>query len=459
VAAPAAPWGESCRDGDHVYHLVWPRDLVRTAGGLLDAGQPEPALRALAYLERNQRPDGSWPQNWMLDGTPHWKGLELDEVAAPVLLAWRLGVADCLDHDPYPNLIRPAATFLLRWGPQTPLDRWEDAGGLSVSTLAGCVAALIVAAEFAQESGEQAAAAHLRSVADYWNDRIDSWCFSPPRGHYVRAGVDPNAPPAASTPLATDFIELVRLGLRSPAHPRVRSTLPAVDTLLKTDLPGGPAWRRYERDAYGERDDGSPWSGSGSGKGRPWPLLTAERALCELAGGNTAAALVGAMESFAGPELMLPEQVWDQADIPTRRLVRGRATGSAAPLGWAHAAYLGVLAAIAKAEIPDSVAPARRRYVESEHPDPAFVWSHSHQITTFLAGRGVKIQLPRPGIVRWTADEWTSYKEVAATDTTLGFWVADLPTQIMRPGAIMEWTAHYAAGWEGRNYALKCVGS
>jgi hypothetical protein len=107
--------------------------------------------------------------------------------------------------------------------------------------------------------------------------------------------------------------------------------------------------------------------------------------------------------------------------------------------------------------LPDVVEPARRRYSKKPRPDAAFVWSHSHQINSFRAGRAVKIQLSRPGIVRWTADEWASYKEVAAYDTTLGFWAADLPTQIMRPGAVMEWTAHYTAGWEGRNYALRCV--
>jgi glucoamylase len=455
VAAPCAPWGESCRDGDQVYHVVWPRDLVHIAMGFINAEQPEPALRALAYLERMQRPDGSWAQNWTLDGKPHWNDLELDQVALPMLLAWRLGVAGQLDHDPYPNLVRPAATFLLRWGPLTPLDRWEDAGGLSTSTLAVCAAALIVAAEFAGEAGEHVAAAHLRHVADYWNERVDSWCFSPQRGHYVRLGSDPNVPPAASSALSIDFLELVRFGLRAPNHPLVKSTVQAVDALLKVDFEGGSAWRRYERDAYGERDDGSPW-GQG-GRGRPWPLLAAERALYELAAGNAGAPFVSALESFAGPELILPEQVWDQGDIPARKLFRGRATNSVAPLGWAHADYLGVLAAIAGALLPDVVAPAKRRYVDGELPYPAFVWSHAHQITTFVAGREVKLQLPRPGIVRWTPDGWATYREVAASDTTLGFWVADLPTQIMRPGAVMEWTAHYATGWEGRNYALRCV--
>ena len=66
--------------------------------------------------------------------------------------------ASCLDHDPYPAMVRPAAQFLIREGPLTQLDRWEDLGGLSPSTLAACVAALIVAAEFAHEAGEHVAA-------------------------------------------------------------------------------------------------------------------------------------------------------------------------------------------------------------------------------------------------------------------------------------------------------------
>jgi len=145
IASPAAPWGEQNHDGDHVYHLVWPRDLCRIATALLDAGDSEAALRAFRHLQKHQRPDGGWYQNWFLDGTPHWQSTELDQVALPILLAWRLGVAGCLDHDPYATMVRPAAQFLIREGPLTQLDRWEDAGGLSPSTLAVSLAALIVA--------------------------------------------------------------------------------------------------------------------------------------------------------------------------------------------------------------------------------------------------------------------------------------------------------------------------
>jgi len=71
IASPAAPWGESNHDGNQIYHLVWPRDLCRMAGALLDAGDQDAALRAFRHLQSHQRADGAWYQNWHVDGTPH----------------------------------------------------------------------------------------------------------------------------------------------------------------------------------------------------------------------------------------------------------------------------------------------------------------------------------------------------------------------------------------------------
>ena len=453
VAAPCAPWGQMNHNGYHVYHLVWPRDLCKIASALLDAGDPAASLRALAHLERQQRPDGGWPQNWMLDGTPHWQGSELDQVALPILLAWRLGVAGQLDHDTY-SMVRPAAQYIIREGPTTPLDRWEDAGGLSPSTLAACVAALIAAAEFAHEAGEHVATAHLRAVADYWNERIEAWC-STATGQFVRLGTDPDQRPVDGA-LAPEFLELVRYGLRRPKDDRILRSLAGVDANLKVSLPGGPAWRRYSGDSYGENDDGSQWSGSG--RGRPWPVLTGERARHFLYMGLPASEMARTMENFAGPASMLPEQVWDARDIPAAGLYGGRATGSAAPLGWTHAEYLELLVMIATKRFPDVVGPARKRYTEGHAPEPAFIWSHRHQITTIGVGRRLKVQLPRPAVVRWTFDEWKTFGEVDAADTTLGVWVAELPTHGLGPGAAMSWTAHYGTGWEGRNYTITATG-
>jgi glucoamylase len=450
VAAPCAPWGESNHNGNHVYHLVWPRDLCRIATALLDAGDPDAALRAFRHLESRQRPDGGWFQNWFVDGTPHWMSTELDQVALPILLAWRLGVAGCLDHDPYPVMVRPAAQFLIREGPLTQLDRWEDLGGLSPSTLAACVAALVVSAEFAHDAGEHVAAGHLRAVADYWNDRIETWC-STPTGQYVRLAGDPDHRPTQGA-TAPEFLELVRFGLRRPKDERILRSLQAVDASLKVSLPAGPGWRRYTGDLYGEHDDGTPWDGSG--RGRPWPVLTGERARHFFSMGLPAAELVRSLEGFAGAGLMLPEQVWDAADIPSRRLEFGLATGSASPLGWAHAEYLELLVTIALAGFPDIVLPARKRYTEGASHEPAFVWSHKHQITRLTPGRRLRVQLPRPGAVHYSFDEWKTFSDVEAIDTTLGVWVAEIPSNKLAAGSEFQWTAHYMTGWEGKNYSI-----
>ena len=223
--------------------------------------------------------------------------------------------------------------------------------------------------------------------------------------------------------------------------------------------PSAPDYtRRYAGDRYGEQPDGSPWGGGKNGVGRPWPLLTGERGIYELLRGGPAAAapLARAMEAFAGPGLMLPEQVWDAEAIPGASLKPGAATNGIAPLGWAHAEYIKLLAGIADARSHDLLEPVRRRYCEEPPEEPDFIWTSAHQINTFAPGRRVKIQLETPALIRWSADEWASYKESATHETGLGLHIAELPTQIMRPGAVMAWTIHYPDSWEGRNYTLTC---
>ena len=347
-------------------------------------------------------------------------------------------------------MVRPAAQYIIREGPLTTLDRWEDAGGLSPSTLAACIAALIVAAEFAHDAGEHVAANYLRLVADYWNDRVEAWC-SLPSGQYVRLGSNPDQRPAEGA-IAPEFLELVRYGLRRPKDDRVLRSLQGVDTSLKVSLPAGPSWRRYVGDQYGEHEDGSPWDGTG--RGRAWPVLTGERARHFFSMGLPAAELVRTLEGFAGQGLALAEQLWDGPDVPDRGLQFGRPNGSACPLGWAHAEYLELLVTIALAGFPDIVMPARRRYTEGTALEPAFIWSHKHQITRIAAGRRLRVQLARPGAVHYTFDNWATFTEVDAVDTTLGLWTAEVPCHKLPPGTEFSWTAHYMTGWEGRNFSL-----
>ena len=138
---------------------------------------------------------GRWPRHRFWTGPQPGSGAALDEVAYRCLSASPLLAALALDLDPDPLLVRRAAVFLVRNGPLTQLDRWEDAGGLSPSTLAVAVAALVAAAEMAHGAGEHIAAAHFLAVADYWADRVEAWCYSRERGPSVRPGSDPETGP------------------------------------------------------------------------------------------------------------------------------------------------------------------------------------------------------------------------------------------------------------------------
>ncbi len=92
---------------------------------------------------------------------------------------------------------------------------------------------------------------------------------------------------------------------------------------------------------------------AGTGIGRAWPLLTGERAHYEMAAGRPHAAeqLAHALEAFAGDSGLLPEQIWDSADIPERELFLGSASGSAMPLVWAHAEHLKLCRSLRDGEV------------------------------------------------------------------------------------------------------------
>ena len=108
IASASIPWGYAKGDDDlGGYHLVWTRDMVQSATALLACGRVDTARRALVYLACTQQPDGGFAQNFWIDGTPYWTGIQLDEVAFPIILAWRLWKLDGLGNfDVFPFVER-----------------------------------------------------------------------------------------------------------------------------------------------------------------------------------------------------------------------------------------------------------------------------------------------------------------------------------------------------------------
>ena len=176
IASLSIPWGQANGDEDKGgYHLVWTRDMVNSATALLAAGDFETPLRALIYLATIQQEDGGFPQNSWIDGEKYWGGVQLDEVAFPIILAWRMKVQNALDNfDPYVMVLR-AARYLVLHGPATQEERWEEIAGYSPSTLASNIAGLVCAACFARDRNDNATAQFLEEYADFLECHIEKW--------------------------------------------------------------------------------------------------------------------------------------------------------------------------------------------------------------------------------------------------------------------------------------------
>jgi glucoamylase len=488
IASLSIPWGEAKGDEDRGgYHLVWTRDMVSSATGLLASGNTELPLRALLYLACSQQPDGGFAQNFWIDGTPYWCGTQLDEVAFPILLAWKLDQAKALrDFDPYP-LVLGAARYLIERGPATPQERWEENSGYSPSTLASNIAALVCAACFARERGDEATAAFLERHADFLEGHVEAWTVTSTgtllpgvSRHFIRIHpVDPNDPEPDEDPdrgyvairnrppglpvwfpakeiVDAGFLELVRYGIRKGGDPLIEDSLRVVDATLRVETPAGPCWRRYNHDGYGQRDDGGPFEGWGTG--RAWPLLTGERGHYELAAGRDAGPYLRAMERFASAAGLLPEQVWDAPDLPAGHLFRGRPTGAAMPLMWAHAEYIKLLRSVHDGEVFDRIPQVAERYGHARRDPPLEVWTFGRRARTIRPGSVLRVQAGAPFRLHWTADEWAHVVDMDATSTELGISFVELPVARGQTAPI-RFTFYWreAAHWEGRDFAVAVV--
>ena len=178
---------------------------MESAGGLLAAGAKPEALRVLRYLRATQMADGHWPQNMWVSSAQFWTGIQLGETAFPILLLDLLRRDGCFHPRSLSRfwpMVRRAVGYIVRSGPSTQQDRWENEPGYTPFTLAAVIAALLIAADLADEQGEAAVGAYLRETADAWNAAIESWLYvtgtdlAPPRrgrrllraDHSTRAG-------------------------------------------------------------------------------------------------------------------------------------------------------------------------------------------------------------------------------------------------------------------------------
>ncbi|MET3132590.1 glucoamylase [Oxalobacteraceae bacterium GrIS 1.11] len=467
IAGIGSPWGETADDTQNSggYHLVWARDLFKFANSLITAGDLASASAAVGYLFNvQQQANGRFPQNSQINGTPYWNGTQMDEQAMPILLAYRMGPSV---YNPIWPKIKLAANYIVANGPWTQQERWEETSGYSPSTIAAEIAGLVAAAKIALANNDSASAATYLRTADYWQQNVASWTFTNtgPLGngkYYFRinpaaksgAGSGPQVYNPSSGPDAATvytigngggshdqrkiidggFLELVRMGVKRPTDSAIVSTLSVYDGAVKQTIAGkGDAWFRYNFDGYGEQNDGSNYNGS-SGRGRLWPIFSAERGMYEIARsglGSSGSAFLTTVKAFSTPEGFVPEQVWNntasitpgvdggwQATTPAPYLA-GSPTKSIAPLSWAMGEYINLLASINANSVIDIPKAVCARYNNCA-PAPA-------------AGQ---VQASISVTAATTPGQWMY---VTGSVAELGAWNTDLGTPV-DPAAYPAWS-------------------
>ncbi len=477
VASLSIPWGNT-REELGGYHLVWPRDLVESAGALLVLGADDEARDILRYLIATQNADGHWYQNQWRGGKPFWQGVQLDEAAFPVLLAATLAERDALQGIAVSDMISRALGFIARSGPISQQDRWEENAGINAFTLSICIAALVEGAEWLEPKSRQFALA----LADYWNAHIEDWTAVYDtalahrvgvRGYYIRTAPtqretnprallevmpiknranDPGL--TAEEQVSTDCLQLVRFGLRRADDPLLIDSIRVIDELLKTDTPSGPVWHRYNGDGYGEHKDGTAFDGVGRGRG--WPLLTGERGHYELLAGKDPLPYLQAMVAMSSEGGMIPEQVWDSDPIPARGLYPGRPSGSAMPLVWAHAEYIKLLTSRKLGYPCDRPSATWQRYQGKRPTILQAIWIPQAPIQKITVGQSLFVASFRASTIHWSIDGWKSVRDTELLDIGIGLHAVELDTKSLPAGQRIDFTFHgFGAGeWLGSDYSI-----
>jgi glucoamylase len=424
VASLASPWGQAVPAGTASggqpayfgsYREVFSRDLYEAFTGLLTDGDLATARDAVRFLfDRQQLADGAMPRNSLLNGkaAPDTGGLQLDEVAYPILMDYQAGLSG--DATLWADHVRPAADFLVAHGPSDGNERWEEQTGYSPSTIAAEIAGLTAASAIAADHGDQARARLYQATADYFQRSIKSWDVTttgPDAGRYFirlsKTG-DPNAAisyslgnggPTVDQRSVIDggFQELVRLGELPISDADVQASLGVLDKQISVTTPSGTGYYRYgtsaadgSADGYGDcyqpsqtscTPTGAPWPPTDVGTGHLWPVLSGERAESDIAAGQSsgAASLLNAILNFSSGVGLVPEQAWEDPDLPASPygsdpatasigFTDGKAAGSASPLTWAQAQELRLITGLGDGRTVETPAVTTARYITHGAP-------------------------------------------------------------------------------------------
>jgi len=517
VASLASPWGQAVPAGVNAqgttqpsyfgsYREVFARDLYEAFTGLLADGDIATAQAATLFLfDRQQLADGSMPRNSLLNGkpAPDTGGTQLDEAAYPILMAQEAGLGG--DATLYQDHVRSAADFLVSHGPSFGVERWEEQSGYSPSTIAAEIAGLTVASAIAASHGDTARAQLYQATADDFQRMIKTWTVTTNGAdgphYFIRLSKtgDPNAAisynlgnggPTLDQRAVLDggFQELTRLGELPISDADVQASLAVIDSHISVSTPSGTGYYRYgnsaasgSADGYGDcfqpsQDSckvvGAPWPTTDTGTGHLWPNLSGERAESDLSEGHTsdAESLLQAIINFSSGVGLVPEQAWEDPNLPASPFgsdpatasigfTDGKAAGSASPLTWAQGQELRLILSLGTGSNVDTPAVTTARYVTNGPPAklPVTITAPAGGSTLAVSSTTVTGTTAPGAAVTVASADTTTGAAASLTSTTAaadGSFSATVPVSF---GSNVITVAATAAGGRSTGYAQVTV--
>jgi glucoamylase len=156
---------------------------------------------------------------------------------------------------------------------------------------------------------------------------------------------------------------------------------------------------------------------------------------------------------------MLPEQVWDYADLPSEGLYFGRSAGSAQPLCWAHAEYLKLLHSVVEGRIFDRVSVVEERYAvpkeQRTFQSRMEIFRTTRPISAMVCGGTLRIVDPEHFTVLWSRDNWATTNTTDASAVDAFGCFADVTSAPDQTGSIV-FTLFWPGSnrWLGRDYEV-----
>jgi len=177
----------------------------------------------------------------------------------------------------------------------------------------------------------------------------------------------------------------------------------------------------------------------------------------EILAGNNADLYIKAMEGSVNEGGILPEQVWDSDDIPQKGLFKGKATGAASPLMWAHAEYIKLLRTKADHEGCDVIPEVYDRYVKQKIVSPLSAWKKNKPIKRLKTSDTLRVVTHEPAILHWSKDRWRTLSDDRLMPSGLDTFYIDITG--FESGGNILFTFYYPERdmWEGMDYEISVL--